>query len=219
MGKWLAAICKGLSVAAGPFGAFGEFALKLFEGKQAECANKLIQEMISENKNLSLEVLQILREIKKRDPVSGAQFANGASVIIELIRRQENKALFAEQLEDLIPSLIESHKPEFFENDFVSIPTLVEECCRCWGNMRQIRTFETLVTNLGFKSYDWTVQIQIGDQISDVIRQVLSPLYSSDQQVRIIGGLSDRAKGSDILRLAYQLLLLNKQGKRGHCAQ
>ena len=139
MGKWLAAICKGLSYAAGPFKPAVDFLMKLYDGELAAKADKKIQEMISENKNLSLEIASILRGIKQHDPVSGAQLANGANTIIDLIRKRKIEAVSPEQLEGLItPDLVDSEVTTFFQNGFASMPTLVEECCKCWGSPQRL---------------------------------------------------------------------------------
>ncbi len=212
MGKWLAAIAKGLSYAAGPFKPGVDFVLKLYDGELAERADKKIQEMISENKDISLEIIEILREIKRQDPISGPQFANGATAVIDLIRKKKIKVESPEQLESLIESgLIESEVTTFFQNGFASMPTLIKECCRCWGSPDKITAFQQLIGNFGFDSADHITQGDIYAQISADINRLFSPLYDSDQRIRIIGGLADKAKGAKILPLVHQLLILNAQ--------
>jgi len=214
MGKWLAAIAKGLSYAAGPFKPGVDFLLRLYDGELAERADKKIQEMISENKHLSLEVIEILREIKQRDPVSGPQFVNGATAIINLIIKEKIKVVSPQQMEEMItPSLLESEIATFFQNDFASMPTLIKECRKCWGRPQQIHSFLSLVGNLGFDTSGISTQVPIDVQISECINQLFSPLYDSDQRIRIIGGLADKAKGSEILHLAHQLLIINSQNR------
>lgn len=46
MGKWLAATCKGLSVAAGPLGAIGEFVQKLYDDERSEGREAKLRELI-----------------------------------------------------------------------------------------------------------------------------------------------------------------------------
>jgi hypothetical protein len=214
MGKWLAAIAKGLSYAAGPFKPGVDFLLRLYDGELAERADKKIQEMISENKNLSLEIIAILREIKQRDPVSGPQFVNGATAIVDLIRKKKIKVVSPEQLEEMItPSFFESEIAAFFKNDFASMPTLVKECLKCWGKGGQILTLLAMLENLHFDTSEIAREVTPYVQITGFINQLFSPLYDSDQRIKIIGGLADRAKGSEILRLAHQLLILNSQNR------
>ena len=71
VGKWLAAIAKGLSYAAGPFKPVVDFAIKLLDGDLAEKANKKIQMMILGQQDVLYEILDILNEVRNFNQIGG----------------------------------------------------------------------------------------------------------------------------------------------------
>ena len=213
MGKWLAAIAKGLSYVAGPFKPIVDFVLKLYDGELAEKADEKIQKMIVEGQDLTLEILQILKEIKQEHTLLGNQLANGITPIIELINNEIMDVTTPGELKDKIikTKLIESYLDIFWKHNFVCVDTIIKECCECWGRPSQIATFLTIVEDCGFNTAD----IPIGEsatpyvQVSECIKQTFSPRYDKSQQTNIIGGLAKKAKASVILKIAHGLLLID----------
>jgi hypothetical protein len=209
MGKWLAAIAKGLSYTAGPFKPLVDFVLRLYDGELAEKADQKLQKMIIEGQDTSLEILQILKEIKQtalRD-----QLVNGTTTILELIEKKELIAVSPVDLTNKITKdLIDSNVKRFWGNGFVSVPTIIEECNDCWkGN--QVHIFLAIVENAGFDINEISREIPPFVQISECIHRIFSNIYDKSQRINIVGALAKKAKGSRILRIAHELLLDDRE--------
>jgi len=207
MGKWLAAIAKGLSYAAGPFKPVVDFVLKLYDGELAERADKKIQQMIQGQQDVLDEIVDILHEIRRSDKVLGGQLANGTEAIVKLIQTNKIKVVSPEQLEAAIKEgLVENNIEEFWNNNFVLVKSVENECIKIYRY--DIDRFLLCVESGGFKVETLPEKATNEVIIRRCIRQTLTtPEYRPDVKAAIIGEL---AKGisSDLLTLAHQLLLL-----------
>lgn len=223
MGKWLAASAEGLSYAAGPFKPLVDFVTKLYELELAEIADKKLQELIVEgNKDVIQEIRQLLEKIKskeilqelayiKREQIAlASQLANGITAIIDLIEKKEIRVDSPEKLQQsLNERFIEANVDTFWKNEFVCPRTIVEDCVKCWGSIDEFHNFLAIVRDVGFNDSQLTISGTPLSLISVCIKQIFSPLHNEDERTRIIGALAGKAKGSKVLKIAHQLLLLS----------
>jgi len=209
MGKWLAAIAKGLSYAAGPFKPVVDFVLKLYDGELAERADKKIQQMIQSQQNVLDEVVDVLHEIRKSDRVLGGQFVNGADVIVKMIQTNKIKVVSPEQLEDIVnPQFFEVNVKEFWENGFVDVNTIEMDCVETFGQSDVMyQKFLMCVRRGGFNIASLAQNYSKEANISECIRQTFSNVYDDQKRKNIIVHLlNEGAPGSEILRGAHDLL-------------
>jgi hypothetical protein len=215
MGKWLAAIAKGLSYTAGPFKPLIDFVLRLYDGELAEKADKTLQQMILEQRDVSNEIIGILRKIRESDRILGEQFANGTKAIVQLIQNGKLKVNSPEQLEDMIKeALVENNLNEFWRNNFACVKTIEEECIKIYRY--DIDRFTLSVEAGGFKPETLPHGATNEVIIRRCIRQTLTtPEYKPEIRAAIIGELSKAVSGSHLLKLAYQLLLIETNSLEG----
>lgn len=209
MGRWLAAIAKGLSYAAGPFKPVVDFLLKLYDGELAEKADKKIQQMIHGQQDVLDEIVDILHEIRRSDKVLGVQLANGTEAFIELIQTNKIKVFSPEQLEDIVNSqFFVANVKEFWKNGFVDVNTIEMECVKIFGASDVMyQRFLMCVRSGGFNAASLSQNYSKEANISECIRQTFSDVYDSSTRKNIIAHLLDEgAPGSEILHNAHELL-------------
>ena len=208
MAKWLAAFAKGLSYAAGPFKPVVDSVLRLYDGELAERADAKLQKMIVEGQDLTREVLYELKEIRQSTGVTSEQFANGATAVISVIREKGLKIASPEELQAAIAAdFVDSNADAFWRNGFVAIATIEKECIKCFGSPAMFEQFLMLLRRGGFDISGLSHNSPRNATIAECIRQTFSPVYTIKTQAAIINELASAARGSEILQMAYRLLL------------
>lgn len=216
MEKWLSALLKGLSHAAGPFGPAVDAILKAYDAELATTANKELKTMIRSGQNNTGDILRQLREnvlyeFQKMGQSQAAQaqeIRNGVAAVLELLRAKKVSADTPRKLESAITEgLVRTNVELFWKNGFVCVRTIEEACKNCWGRRGRTRRFLQLVENGGF-DVSRLPESQAPDIIiGECVRQTFSDTYTVDARASIISQLAGEAKGSDVLQLARDLLI------------
>lgn len=219
MGKWLAATCKGLSVAAGPLGAIGEFALKLYDDERSEKRDAELREMIVGGKDISQETLERVFELK--NDLSGVreQLINGIIAIRELLKVGQLSVSAPEELEVILTkSLIEENEDVLKRRNFITERELRDELNRLYGYGTSFERFLMLVEEGGFS----TSSLPSRGSNDVIIFQFLRELEhrTMADRAKIFGQLANDSPSSTVLEamrllIEEQIQILSREEKRG----
>lgn len=205
MGKWLAATCKGLSVAAGPLGAIGEFALKLYDDKRSEERDAKLQELIVSGRDISREILEEVFELKNNFIAVREQLINGITGIRELLQTKQISVLTAEQLEALFTEgFIDENNEIFQKSGFVTHRRLKDELVHFYGTGTGFGRFLMKIEEGGFD----TASLPSGVSNDVIIFQFLKELErrTATQKERIFRELVDDSPSSVILKAIHRVI-------------
>lgn len=209
MGKWLAATCKGLSVAVGPFGAIGEATLKLYDDERSEEREKKLKELITTGQDVNQEALKQIFELKNNVKFIQEQVINCLAAIVEVLNKDGINISSPEQLKNIVDSqFFKANVKEFRKNGFIDVNTIEMECVEIFKvSDSMYQKFLTCVRRGGFDTGSLPPNYTKEAIISECIHQTFSKVYDSSKRKSIIAHLfNDGAPGSEILHNAHELL-------------
>lgn len=217
MGKWLAATCKGLSVAAGPLGAIGEFALKLYDDDRSERRDAELRELLVGGKAASREALEEIFELKNDLSSVREQLISGISGIKELLQVGPQSVSTPEELEAVLTEkLIDENRGTLERIGFITEEKLKEELVTLYGHGTSFDRLWMLVEEAGFD----TCSLPSSGARDVIIFQFLRelPRRTTVDRERILRRLASDSPGSTILKTIQLLLkermqILLREGK------
>ncbi len=205
MPGYLKAICKALSMAAGPLGFPGHFAVSLYDDSRVEERERRLKILISEGHTVTKKSIEEIYEIKNGMTELRTQLINGIAGIKKILSQNRELLNDPQAIQDELPILINTNQKVVDESGFVTKKMLMQELSFAYSVHPN-----KFIQALDLAGFD-TSQIPHG-QANDLKTTVFYFLdvcrtrYGLNKQEKIFSALSEENPNSEALRVYATLL-------------